>query len=274
MRVCAEIFAAVLLSSPAASAAGLSSATLNAWNGFVKMAESRLPNGAEPGLRERVRAGEIVAAPVSGKALSVPHGAIHDWAGAVFIPKVSLADVFAVVRNYDYYSDYYGPAIRDSKLLSRGEGVAHFRARYVEKALFITVAIDVEYEVRHCRLSDTRWYSAANSGSIRQIQRYGSPGERELPADDPGAYVWRSASFLRFDASDGGVYVEQENAVLSRAIPGALRWIAEPFVERLSRGLITAWLRRTREAAIMVARKGGAQGVDRSFDPGCSVASD
>lgn len=63
-----------------------------------------------PGRRERVRSGGIIAESMNEKpSQAVPHGLIHDWIGVVFIPQASLSDVFAIVRDYETYGDYYGP---------------------------------------------------------------------------------------------------------------------------------------------------------------------
>lgn len=117
--------------APAIISAQLKPATLSAWDGYIDAAESRLRSDKTsqtlwidevPGRRYRVRSGEIVAAPMNGKSpRAVPQGLIHDWIGAIFIPKVSICDVLAVVHDYDRYAEYYGPTIRSGKLLNRRE---------------------------------------------------------------------------------------------------------------------------------------------------------
>jgi hypothetical protein len=179
---------------------------------------------------------------------SAPHGLIHDWIGAVFIPSVSLSEVFAVVEDYDRYSSYFGPTVRTSKLLSRNNDVRSFRVQYVRKALFVTVAMNAEYRVQQFRVNDQHSYSIARSTSIRQIQNYGETREHELPPDVGTGFLWRAGSFVQFMANDGGVYIEQEDIALSRNIPSVGRWLIEPFVEHLSQELIAGWLGQTRDA--------------------------
>jgi len=237
-------------------------ATLSAWENYIQMAESRLRSdeGRQvlwmdevPGRRNRVRSGEIVVATTNGKShQAVPHGLIHDWSGAIFVPKVSIPDVLAVIQDYDRYAEYYGPTMRSAKLLNRDGDHESFRVRYVRKALFVIAALDVEYEVQDYRIDKHRWYSVARSTSVREIQNYGQPGERILPADQGDGYVWRACGISRLDESDGGVYVEQESIALSRSIPLSLRWLVEPFVERLSRDLVVGSLRHTRDAVLCV----------------------
>ncbi len=256
----AEILILVLICPAALMSAELKPVTLKAWNEYVQAAESRMQNNEARGIswleddtgrRQRLRGGEILAAPLDGKpSRAVPHGVIHDWVGAVFVPGASLDDVLAVIQNYDEYAKYYGPAIRTSKLLSRDNGVWLFRLQYVQKAVFVTVALDVRYKARFRRIDSRHGYSIAQSTSIRQIQNYGEPDECELPADQGSGYLWRAASLLQFNADDGGVYVERENMALSRGVPVELRWIVDPFVQRLSKELMTGWLARTRSAVV------------------------
>ena len=101
----------------------------------------------------------------------------------------------------------------------------------------MTAALDLEYEAQYYRIGEHRWYSVARSTSVREIQNYGQPGERMLPAHDGNGFVWRAFGILRLDESDGGVYLEQERIALSRSIPPSLRWLVEPFVGASFEGL-------------------------------------
>jgi hypothetical protein len=238
--------------------------TVKAWDDYIQAAESRLrPNQNSPFLwtdqapsrSERVRTGEVLAWAIHGKRpQAVPHGLIHDWIGAVFIPNVALRDVLAVAQNYDRYGKYYGPTVRDAKLLFRTGDTERFSIQHVRRVFSITVALDAEYDIRYGRLNDRRLYSAARSTCIQQIQNYGEPGQRRLPCDDESGLLWRASSFARLEERDQGVYFEQERIVLSREIPVSLRWLVEPVVNRLSRDLMITSLRRTRDAVLSAAQ--------------------
>ncbi|MBV8842027.1 MAG: hypothetical protein JO307_04370 [Bryobacterales bacterium] len=244
------------------ASAELRPATNQSWMEYIRAANSRVRKESErralwidgePGLRSRVRAGEIVASPTSGKSpVSIPNGLIHDWIGAVFIPNAALDDVVAVVQDYSRYAQYYGPTVRSSTTVFNDGEQASFRVRYVQQALFVTVVFDAQYEVKFCHIDDQRWYSVAHSTSIHQIRKDG-PVERTLPADDKDGYVWRTYSNLKLEAADGGVYVEQQSIALSPKIPVMLRWMVEPYVERLSRSLVMGWLSKTRSAVLAAA---------------------
>jgi hypothetical protein len=48
--------------------------------------------------------------------------------------------------------------------------------------------------------------------------------------------------------SDGGVCIELEAIVLSRDIPGSMRWIVDPIVRRISVASLETTLRQTEDA--------------------------
>jgi hypothetical protein len=235
------------------TAAGLRPETLKAWNEYVQQVDLRQGNGPflwmdqDPLRAARARQGEILAdSEVGADVKAVPYGAIHDWVGAVFLPGVTLAQVFAVLQNYDRYREYYSPTVIDAALLWRNgarngdqEGI---RVRYSRKVLFVSEVLDSEYEVRHVQVDAQRWYSVAQSTRLREVSPAGSPGDEE------SRYVWRIYNISRYAQRDGGVYLEQESIVLSRAIPGGVRWLVQPAIRQLSRELIVTALRQTRNA--------------------------
>jgi len=244
--------------------AGMKPDTVKAWDDYIQATEARLQSNAggerlwadqDSGRCERIRRGEILAAPVDGTApKAVPHGLIHDWVGAVFIPNIEISDVLAVVQDYDRYSEYYGPTIGASRVLFGGEDSQRFRIRYVRKVLWITAVLDVDYEVQFGRLGDRLVYSAARSTCVQEIRSYGEPGQQKLPCDDGHGFIWRTYNISRYEARDQGVYVEQESIALSRDIPVSLRWLVAPVIDSLSKELVVTSLRQTRDAVISFAQ--------------------
>src|ERR1700733_15082922 len=96
--------------------------TLKAWDEYVHAVEVALHQHPDERSRQiaRVRAGEIVVSAVGEpNPRHVPSGLIHDWVGAVFIPKARIEDVMSVVRNYSRYREMYKPGILDGRLLRR-----------------------------------------------------------------------------------------------------------------------------------------------------------
>src|ERR1700676_1190679 len=92
-----------LLSTPTQSFANdLKEQTLTAWDGYIRWACLRADVRAKqtpflrisepPERRQRVQAGEIVVWRESEDRPTMPHGLVHSWMGAVFIPRATIAD--------------------------------------------------------------------------------------------------------------------------------------------------------------------------------------
>ena len=102
----------LLLAPVLANAAESKPETLQAWDAYVCAAKMRMEeraSGKAPflwvdedwGLTQRLRAGEVLVEPVDGDSPhTVPRGLIHDWIGAVFVPKAKFDDVMAVLGDY------------------------------------------------------------------------------------------------------------------------------------------------------------------------------
>lgn len=243
------------------SSAGPKPETQKAWDEYIQQVSLRVKQGADgngqflwidqdPLRAAQARRGEILAAPGLGEhgSQAVPNGLIHDWIGAVFIPGVTLAQVFAVVHDYDRYREFYGPTVVNAALLCRSDEEERLRMRYSQKVLFVTEVLDSEYEVHYVQLDARRWYSIAQSTRLQEPRDHGGPIESPGLTDERSRYVWRIYSISRYEQRDGGVYVEQESMVLSRTIPKALQWLVEPTIRRLSRHLLIGLLGQTREA--------------------------
>lgn len=272
----------LLFTSIVSSSATLQPDTVAAWDKLVAALDARVrataaegPSlwaGEDPSRIGQLQAGGVVTAQIETKASqSVPHGLVHDWIGAVFIPHVTLADVLAVARDYGRYAEWYGPTIIQSKLLDRSNGlnhstvnhstadhskVDHFTVRYKRSVLFVTVILDAVYEAQYVEVSPTRWYSVARSTHIQEIHDYGRPEQTETSADEGSGFLWRIYTVAKYQERDNGVYVEEETAGLSRRIPLLLRWIVEPAVRRLSKDLLAGFLEHTRDAVLANVGRG------------------
>jgi hypothetical protein len=262
------------------NAAGVRPETLKAWDQYIQRVELRTNASAaghspflwidqDPQRAGRVRRGEILAIPeVGANGLeAVPHGLIHDWVGAAFIPGVTLAQVFAVVEDYGRYNEFYKPTVVDAALLcSSGQGKsgeeARFRVRYTQKVLFTSDVLDSEYLVHRIQVDQRRWYSVAQSTSIQEFRDHGASAqvnasENGLVGDEESRYIWRIECISKYEQRDGGVYMEQENIVLSRSIPISLRWLVEPVIRQLSKDLTAASLQKTCDAVRRAAQGHG-----------------
>jgi hypothetical protein len=203
----------------------------------------------DPARARRVRAGEIVVLPVDPQMPKVvPHGLIHDWIGAAFIPNAKLDDLFSVIRDYGRYKDFYRPTAVDSREISHDGDRYAFQLRLVNKAVVLKSGLDTQNEAVYSRIDDKHWSCVVRAVQIREIENPGDSGERLLPPDQGTGFIWRMASFSRFEERDGGVYVEMEALALTRDIPTALRWIVTPMVRSISRGSVLTSLRQSSQA--------------------------
>ena len=267
-----------LLLAPALSnAMDLKPETLQAWNtyvGAVKLRMEERAKGQAPflwvdeqrELSQRARAGEILVEPVDGDSPhSVPCGLIHDWIGAVFVPKAKLDDVTGVLDDYERYKDFYRPMVAKSRLLAQTHDHEKVTLLMVQKAYSVTAAVETDNEVDIARLDAHREYSSSSSVRVREIADYGNPSEHALPEDRGSGYVWRMFTLTRVEQRDDGVYVEMELMGLSRGIPLAFRWLVQPLAERLPRNILRAILKDTRDAVSEEIKEGS------TATPGCEI---
>src|SRR5205085_11012171 len=118
----------------------------------------------------RVRAGEILVAPVNGSGRTdVPKGLIHDWIGAAFFPDTIIDKIFAITNEYGCYKDFYKPTVIDSKLLSREGRESSFSMRWLKKALFVTAVMDADYKAYYLRRNENSRYGFAWSTRIQEV---------------------------------------------------------------------------------------------------------
>lgn len=252
-------------------AAELRADTVTAWNTYLENADLGVQErvaGRKPFLwvdesperAARVRHGEVVVAPVAEHGTEiVPHGLIHDWIGAIFIPGATRDSLAAVVRDYDNYERIYRPVVTSSKMLACTENSQEFQMVWQRKVLFVSAAMQGDYQAHDVILDEHREYSLAEAMEIREIEGYGHPEERLLPPDTGNGFIWRIRSFARYQERDGGVYLELEATALTRDIPASVAWFVKPVVNHLSINSLTTTLRQTRDA--LIASQHGLQTV-------------
>jgi hypothetical protein len=198
-------------------------------------------------LRERVRRGEIVVGPSSGNGYaSVPSGLIHGWTGSIFVPQTDLAAILKRVQSYDDYSSMYRPWIVSARTLNKNDNEFTFSFLLAQKVMLFDSALDGDYRSTFHRVGASRAYSFTESTRLQEIGNYGHADAKRYPPDSGSGFIWGLASMARYEQADGGVYIELQAMALSRPIPGSLRWIVGPIVNRISRAALTVTLRQTR----------------------------
>ena len=256
----ALLLAAAMLLPVPAHAANLKAETVAAWDDYVQSVSAGRQDRVRPGgsflwtfesseRAAKVHSGQIVVAPAPGPSpRRVPGGLIHHWVAAAFLPNVKLNDVLEITRDYDRYKEFYQPSVIASKTVARDAADDYFSIMLVNKALFLKVTLDAEYQTTNVRLDDRHFYSVSKTTRLQEIEDYGLSGERRLPEGEGGGYIWKFFGIGRLEQRDGGVYVEMEAIALSREIPSAVRFVADPIVRRVSRNSMLTSLKQTEEA--------------------------
>ncbi len=241
---------------------------MQAWDEYIKSATARIEQRTSPGHSflwvdedperlQKVRAGEIVAAPAGPQIpKKIASGLIHDWVGAVFVPNASLSDVQQVLRDYARYKDLYRPSVVDSKVIALGDDKDRFSTLLLNKSLLLKMAYDAEYESCTIQVDDRRAYNITSTTRVREIEDYGSSAQRVFEEGEGHGIIWKLFAITRLMERDGGVYVELEAIGLSRDIPGSMRWLIEPLVRRVSRSSLATSLEQTANAAQGAPRDG------------------
>jgi hypothetical protein len=250
--------AALMLSAMLPSrAAELKRDALDAWNQYLAAANASMLKraqgcflwAAESADRlRRVRGGEVMVSPMHPPQ-AVPSGLVHHWIGAAFIPGARIEDVMAVVRDYDRYTQYYKPSVIDAKTLSRTVAEDRFSVVVADKAMFMKRALNSEYQSRFTQVDTSKWYSIAETTRVQE-----SADDHLIPDGEGSGYIWRLCTMSRYEERDNGVYIETEAIALSRPIPGALHWMVDPIVRRVSRSSLSMSLEQTRDATGLVVK--------------------
>jgi hypothetical protein len=240
-------------------AAELAPDTLRAWNEYIQAENAKVAGRSpaspflwvdeSPDRVRRVRGGEILIAPATKDVpRSIPHGLIHHWIGAAFLPDTRLEDVFRIVRDYGHYKNFYAPNVLDSEPLHRDGSAKRFSLVILNKALFAKTALDTEFEESYTEIGENKWCGVISSTRVQQIDNYAEPDERRWAPDSGSGYIWRLHSLSRFEQRDGGVYIELEAIALSRNVPVSLHWLVNPIIRRVSKNSLEVSLQKTAEA--------------------------
>jgi putative flippase GtrA len=232
--------------------AELSAAAIAAWQQYSRQVDDRYGRAAAsepffvhdtfrlaPGWRAQVMNGQVSMVRIAsfapeGPEPSVPDGRIHHWAGAVFVPGVTLDHVLKYLneragRESDAFDD-----VLSSRLISRdGDRLRVYMK--LRRESVITVTYNTEHDVQYRRISDTRASSRSVATRIAELEGAGTPQEREKPVGNDHGFLWRLNAYWRYEQVKGGVLIECESVSLSRGVPVLLRPFVTGTVERIAR---------------------------------------
>ena len=202
---------------------------------------------SSPERAQQVRSGKVLAQFWSGRGpVKVPHGLIHDWIAAAFIPDTNLKNTLALMQDYDNHKNIYKPEVIDSKLISRHGNDFRIYMRLLKKKI-ITVVLDTEHRVHYRPLGRRRWLCRSYTTRVAEVENAGGNQERVLPPDTGYGFLWRLDSYWRLQERDGGVVVECRAISLTRDVPFGLGWTIEPIIQKLPKESLIKTLEATRQ---------------------------
>jgi hypothetical protein len=241
----------------AASAAGaqMRPETSAAFDRYTRAAEARMDRDQKSGkflALGRSKHDEVYAVEQevteNGKHIDIPGGTVQHWLGALFMPGVKLADVRAVMQDYNNYKTTYNPDVIASKLIkAEGDDYDVFLRLY--KKQIVTVVFNANYHVHYSTPAPNRMMVRSVATRIAELRDPADPNRGELPAGDDRGFLWKLNSYWRFEEADGGVYAECEAISLSRDVPRLLQGMVNMFVRRFPRESMRSTMEATRRAA-------------------------
>lgn len=235
----------VVLAMPSMASAGPDPSTLKAWDTYVRSVEARYDTassgapffaqdrpGGTAGWRDAIGRGAVSMSRFEPP--SHGDGRIHHWAGAVFVPDTSVAQVIArLLERAGTEADFYEDVV-ESRLLARdGDRVRVYMK--LRRTTIITATFNTEHAVEYRRLGPDRASSRSVATRIAELAEAGTPDEHERQAGGDRGFLWKLNAYWRFEAVRGGVLVECESLSLSRGVPLLLRRVANPIVDRVAR---------------------------------------
>lgn len=212
--------------------------TIAAFDEYVNTAEPVLAKptfrvDAVTAERYRVLAGQIVIESLLGNhGKSVSGGLLHDWAGTVFIPSRSPAEVIAQLRDYEHHSSLFPEVVNGKVLSTNGNNLKVFLR--IRKKNVLTVNLNTEYDV-NLRRSGDDYLLWSHSTKVAEVESVDGPREHELPVGEDHGFLWRINAYWLARAVDGGSLVECRSISLSRDVPTGLGAIIRPFIRDIPR---------------------------------------
>ena len=246
------LFASASDASAGPESAELRAPTLQAWTTYERQVDARLKSAAAhaspfftldsfgiKGWREAAMSGRtsmqrLERPQPGGAAVDVPDGKIHHWAGAVFVPGLTLESLLQhLSKQAGHESQYYDDVVA-SRLLSR-EGDSHKVFLKLRRTKIVTVTYNTEHAVEVRRLGPSRATLRSVSTRIAELADAGTPNERDKPEGRDQGFLWRLNAYWRYEAVQGGVLIECESISLSRDVPAVLKWFVGGMVEGVAR---------------------------------------
>ena len=156
----------------------------------------------------------------------------------MFVPGATLAQVAAVLQDYDHHKDIYAPDVRQSKLLEREVDEARIYYQ-LYRNVTVTVVINANFDAHFANDGPTRGLSRSYSTRMAEVENADTPKQRELPVGNDHGYLWRLDTYWNIEEKDGGAYIQLESIALTRNIPLIFAWLVNPLTKSLPRAVIS-----------------------------------
>jgi hypothetical protein len=251
------VFCGLILcvTAPSCVAQGPPSASVAAYNSYVRAVESRLVAQhrrsadffviAAPVRQNQLRLhrGELIVeqlTPSTGLALS---GALlHHWRATAFVPGATAAGFFHIMQDFRAYPRAFVPQVLHANVLTHHDN--HFMVcMRVRQHHIITVVLDTTYDVSFGQLDPLHRYSISRSTQITEVDTSSAAREHAFrPGEDHG-FLWRQNTYWTCEQRDGGLYIQVESISLTRSIPWGMGWAVSPLVESVPRESLEFTLR-------------------------------
>jgi putative flippase GtrA len=248
------VFALAATLTGAAPAAAQSAAAVKGWDAYVAKVDRRHadPSGTFFALdirkqdrwRERARRGEIPMTEVDPPG--IPDARLHHWAGAIYVPKTTVAEVVDKLLKYAGRESEFYQEVKGSKVLQRDGDRVRVYLRIYRDAGPVEATYNTEHAVEYKRLGAERATNRSVSTKIAELDNPGTPREREKGHGEDNGFLWRLNAYWRYEQVGDGVLIECESVSLSRSVPWLIRPIASPIVDRIARESLERTLRSLR----------------------------
>ena len=205
---------------PSSAAAQPTLDTVSAWDAHIARLERNTP---------AVRAAPIDAGAPHGRELRIPGGWIHEWAGSVTIPGITVSQLV------DALTTPGTPPPQDDVLESRVLAKSGDTLRVYLK-LQRTAIVTVIYDTEHAVAFERHSQALATSRSVATSIREAGGGDR--------GFLWRLNSYWTYRQVGSSVQVDVLSVSLSRDVPPVARALVSPIASRIARES----LRRTLDA--------------------------
>jgi hypothetical protein len=196
-------------------------------------AESFLPPFSAQN-QKQLHQGDLIIDPVTPEGgASLPGAMLHDWRGTAFAAGAKGADFERLMKDVGAYPQRFAPQVLSARVLAQQGDHLQITMR-VRQHHVITVVLDTDYDINFGRLDGQHGYSTSRSIKISEIASPGD-GEHALGPDEEHGFLWRLNTYWTYEERDGGLYMQIESVSLTRSIPTGLKWLVQPFVEKVPR---------------------------------------